>query len=304
MKKIIASLLIGIMLFGLCACGKKDTATVSDAPKAGTLTYLSADEEQISEEVVNKVIAASTMAEDRPKIESVFYDSLTSMQMALEKGAITSIIIGRNVANYMVNHDKYVKIEDNQSGELNGYAFLLTDKNGELCNKLSDAIVTLKANGKLAELEQTYIKDVIAGSDIPKIEMPNFDGADTITVAVTGDLPPMDYVAEDGSAAGFNTALLAAVAEELQINIQIIQIDSGARSMALSTGKADVCFWARATFDEDAISEEITNDEDPLGVPFDDMSKVSYATYDKPDGTIMSEIYYMEDVVSVVLNND
>ena len=36
-----------------------------------------------------------------------------------------------------------------------------------------------------------------------------FDDADTITVALNGYLPPIDYVDEAGNPAGFNVAVLA-----------------------------------------------------------------------------------------------
>ena len=68
-------------------------------------------------------------------------------------------------------------------------------------------------------------------------------GGTTLRVAVTGDLPPIDYVAEDGRPAGFNTALLAEIGRRLKVNVEIKIIESSARTMALVSGAADVIFW-------------------------------------------------------------
>ena len=78
---------------------------------------------------------------------------------------------------------------------------------------------------------------------------------------MTGDLPPLDYVSEDGSPAGFNTAILAEIAKRLGKNIEVVDIDSGARAAALSSGQIDVIFWV-----------------------------------DKPEGVELSEPYFKDDV--------
>ena len=76
-------------------------------------------------------------------------------------------------------------------------------------------------------------------------------GADTIKVAVTGDLPPIDFVLADGRPAGFNTAVLAEIGKRLRLNIELLNIDSGARAAALASGRADVIFWVQVYKDSD-----------------------------------------------------
>ena len=57
------------------------------------------------------------------------------------------------------------------------------------------------------------------------------------------DLPPIDYVAADGKAAGFNTALLAEIAKRLKINIKTVYVNTASRTASLSSGRSDVVFW-------------------------------------------------------------
>ena len=70
---------------------------------------------------------------------------------------------------------------------------------------------------------QAIIARYMAVNGAPEsIPFETFEGAETIRVAVTGDLPPIDYVAADGKAAGFNTALLAEIAKRLKDSITLI----------------------------------------------------------------------------------
>ena len=71
----------------------------------------------------------------------------------------------------------------------------------------------------------------------------HFDGARTIRVAITGDLPPVDFIAEDGTAAGYNVAVLSEIGKLLKVNISLLNVNAGARTAALVSGRADVVFW-------------------------------------------------------------
>ena len=70
--------------------------------------------------------------------------------------------------------------------------------------------------------------------------------SDYISIGVTGDVPPMDFVASNGKAAGFNIALLTEIANRAQVNFEIVQIETGARAMALSSNKVDAVFWTKS----------------------------------------------------------
>ncbi|MBQ9497496.1 MAG: transporter substrate-binding domain-containing protein, partial [Selenomonadaceae bacterium] len=118
-----------------------------------------------------------------------------------------------------------------------------------------------------------YIVNVDKGQVPPAVEIPMTDGADTIKVGVTGDLPPLDYVSADGKASGFNTALLAEIAKRSGKNVEIVDIDSGARAAALSSKQIDVVFW--------------------VTVPT--LEKVP-ADLDKPEGVELSNPYFKDSV--------
>ncbi len=132
----------------------------------------------------------------------------------------------------------------------------------------------MKNDGTLDNLKKIYITDLKADTELKAVEFEKIDGADTLTVAVTGDLSPFDYVSADGKAAGFNTAVLAELGKRLQKNINIIQIESGARAATLTSKKADMVFWTFIPADE-IVSANI--------LPAD---------LDKPEGIELSTPYY------------
>ena len=124
------------------------------------------------------------------------------------------------------------------------FSMMTMDSNKEVFDILNNAIVEMKADGTLDSLIENELKSYI-NSDSEAKDLPKFDGARTIKIGVTGDVPPMDFVAANGKAAGFNIALLTEIANRAQVNIEIVQIESGARPMALSSGKVDVVFWTK-----------------------------------------------------------
>ena len=109
--------------------------------------------------------------------------------------------------------------------------------------------------------------------------MPHIDGADTIKVAVTGDLPPLDLVLANGKPAGFNTALLAEMGKRLNKNIEIFDIEGDARASALTSGRADVIFWAI--------------------VPVDDSRPKDI---DTPEGAVLTEPYFTDKITHLKSN--
>ena len=107
----------------------------------------------------------------------------------------------------------------------------------------NEALKAMDADGTLGLLQKKYIAD--AGKNAPEaVKFEDFGkDAKTIKAAVTGDLPPIDYVGADGVPAGFNTAILSEIAKRLKINVELVSIESAARAASLASGRSDVVFW-------------------------------------------------------------
>lgn len=187
-----------------------------------------------------------------------------------------------------------------------GFSFLTTEQNVALRDELDQAIDQMKEDGTLDKLIQTYITDAAATDPAP-VEFTKTDG-ETLRVAVTGSLPPMDYVSADGTPAGFNTAVLAELGKRMNKNFELVQVDSIGRAAALSSGQVDLVFWtngadsraddARLTDEEFAKQKE--KDEKELTTEQFELIKnigggIDYQkaqSKDLPEGTIMTQPYY------------
>ena len=239
MKKILAIILAGLMLISLVACGgKKDDVNVM---KFGVIEGSGLD--TVDNSVHNAHMKETYGSSVEAPLARVNYDNLSTALMDLESGKIKGIGIEKSTAEYIAAHnDKVIVDVYNQT---TNFSMMTMENNKEVFDILDNAIKEIKADGTLDALVENELKAYIESDPVAK-DLPTFEGAKTIKIGVTGDLPPMDYVASNGKAAGFNIALLTEIANRAQVNIELVQIESGARPMALSSDKVDAVFWTKS----------------------------------------------------------
>ena len=282
MKKIFALLMIcSLILMTGCGGGGEEKKSADDAAKVklGMITRLNASEENFGE-FMKKV--EETLNVKISSHKPVFFDSLNQMQMALQSKQIDEMSTYRSVARYMIaKAPRYQVLKDHSLEFVDSFCFALRDDEKDLKDSLNKVITEMTSDGTLDRLTKEYITDISTDKEPPIVELPHFDNAQTIKVAVTGDLPPLDYVNADGKPAGFNTAVLAEIGHRMLKNIELVQIDSGARASALTSGQVDVVFWAI--------------------VP---VSEIIPADTDKPSGIILTEPYYRDKVVHMIFKDE
>ena len=72
------------------------------------------------------------------------------------------------------------------------------------------------------------------GNDsIAAVRFTEFPGPETLRVAVTGDMPPIDYLGADGEPAGYNTAIIAELGRCFKVSIKPVHVDTAERTAAL-----------------------------------------------------------------------
>lgn len=260
MKKFITALLL-VMLF----------AGISSAEVVGIISKANSSQENFTEKVAlrndsSHITLAALFAEGVSERSYRFYDSFSLLQLALSKGDVDSIVLPELVGEYMLKHsDQY---------NLHGYiitkfplnlAFGFTEEKAALRDKFNEAITAMLNDGTLGLIVKDYLTGPNADNP-PAIKLEHFDDAETINAAITGDIPPIDYVAADGTPAGYNAAFLAELGRRLHVNINFLNVDTGARVAALKSGRADVVFWFEIDSDRGAL--------------------------DSPEGIILSVPYY------------
>ena len=216
-----------------------------------------------------------------------FYDSLLAMQMALKARKIDEIVLPEPVVMYLtaINPKDY-EIQFSLNMMPSTISFGFKAGNTALKKDFDTAIKAMKQDGTLMTIEDKFIKNI--GTNEPEeVKLTEFKGSKPIRVAVTGDLPPIDYIASDGRATGYNTAILAEIGRRLKRNIRVISVEAGGRSAALASGRADVVFWYRNT---EGIKTPKKLGKNLKGVMVDSSS----------GGVILSEPYYEWDTDLVV----
>lgn len=337
MKKIISISLVLMLLLGILAVPAMAEENV------GVLSYLglSAEEDEtlrvsIRQPLIKLLYLHGVLINDgnagsgsAPTLN--YYDSLNALLMALQSGQLNEIKVPYYTAKYLCSTNDDLKIFEEYHPEKatgaaeyalsmlsDGYSFMLKDDNTELRDEFNAQIAAVKEDGTLQKLVDEHILKVAENGEPVAVSFKKFEG-DPIRIGVTGDLPPMDYVAPDGSFAGFNTAVLAEIGKRLQKNIELVQVDSVGRALALSEGVVDVVFWTRtvpeslmenlATHEklEDSIArvqDTITDEEKAI---LDKMESPDHETVDKldardmPAGTIVTQPYFSDFPVLVTL---
>ena len=275
LKKIFALMLAAIFtaaIFTGCGEEKKDSNVI----KIGMLEHLNASEIEFNGFMKS---IAETFALNMPAHEVTYFTNSNSMVMALQSGQIDEISTYKPIADYLSARYPKIEILEGHTLEfIDAFCFALRADDKELIQAANNAIAEMRNDGTLDKLTKEYINEVKGDSNAVAIAFDNFEGADTINIAVTGDLPPLDMISADGNPAGFNTAVLAELGKRLQKNINIVQVDSAARAAALTSGQADIVFWAI--------------------VP---VSEIIPANADKPDGIELTSPYYRGRIVHIGL---
>ncbi|MBQ7150738.1 MAG: transporter substrate-binding domain-containing protein [Synergistaceae bacterium] len=259
MKKFLSVVLVLLLMAGTSYGLEKKVI------KLGLLSKLNTTEEQFME------TWRKTFAPKNENLEIVikFYDNLNAMQMALNVNDINEMILPDFTADYVMNMDKSYRSSLVLRSKGMGLAFGFSAENKHLQMQFNEALTALISDWTLSALEGIYIAS--PGMTEPEpIEFRNFEGAEEIRIAVTGDLPPIDYIAADGRPAGFSTAVLSEIGRYLKKNIKLINIEAGARTAALTSGRVDVVFWYEI---------DTTKEVQP----------------DVPEGIILSQPYYEWD---------
>lgn len=269
------SCILTATIFSGCGEENKSEPTV----KIGMLQQLNASEQEFNG-FMKKISEAFSL--NMSAHEVTFFNNLNSMQMALESGQIEEISTYKCVADYLGARNPKIEILEGHTMEfIDAFCFALRAEDIALKDAVNNAVTEMRNDGTLDKLTEEYISNIKDNAIPQVISFETFDGAETINVAITGDLPPLDFIGADGKPAGFNTAVLAELGKRLQKNTQVIQVDSASRAAALTSGQADIVFWAI--------------------VP---VSEIIPANADKPDGIELTSPYYRGKIVHVGLKKD
>lgn len=175
----------------------------------------------------------------------VIFDNMTDMLMALRAGRIDRLNVGIHTAQYIAAHNKDLALIDHHHNPILGLSLAMRTEDKPKILAVNLAINDMKSDGTL---ERLIRENVLVSGEPVAVEFPVIEGGDVMKVAVTGDLPPIDYFDPAGRPAGFNTAFLAELSRRTGRNIELVSVSAGARQSAISSGRVDAVLWTRNVY--------------------------------------------------------
>ena len=264
MKKIVYALLLAVIMQG-CAFG-----AAKNAAKVGFLSRLNVSEEEFAKIVQDSrnMRGWHVNSSRHNKFGVKFYDSLAIMQMAMNRREMDELALPEVVAEYLLANNRDLEACCVARTDVSiGLALGFRKDDAALAARFDEALQAMKDDWTLSKLHKEYINN---RGKIPPVKFDTFKGAKTIRVAVTGDMPPIDYIDAAGNPSGFNAAFLAELGRHLRMNMKLVNTETGARTAALVSGRVDVVLWYETSQDRSW-------------------------NVDAPDGVLLSKPYYSWD---------
>ena len=216
MKRLLGILLALVMLLACAGCGGGDKPAEKPAApakneqtaesKIGALMPIGLDEEGYKRWTKDIAEVEGQTAYETPN-KVTFFNNMNEMIMALKGKQIDRFAAPGRVGAYIVAHNDDLKLIDNNLKPILGYSMAMQEKSQAQIDEINNAITAMKDDGTLDKLIKTHITE-LAGDDPVATDIPKIEGAETLKVAVTGDMPALDVILPDGKPAGFNVATL------------------------------------------------------------------------------------------------
>lgn len=288
MKRLLGILLTIIALVACAGCGgdgdkpaeqPKQESAQPKSDKVGALMPIGLDEEGYKRWTQDIAQVEGQPAAYTTPSTVVFFNDLNSMLAALKSNQIGRFGTSYRVAEYIAARNDDVEIINYNLKPILGYSMAMNEKDSAQIDEINNAITAMKKDGTLAKLIDENITNL--KGDPVAVDLPKINGASTLKVAVTGDMPGMDCILADGTPAGFNVAFLSELSKRINKNFELVSINSNARGAALSSGQVDALFWVVGTYDQDGNA---------LPYPLDSMK-----------GVAISLPYMMDSRVGVTL---
>ncbi len=157
---------------------------------------------------------------------------------ALKQNKVDCVIIDDLPAQAFVEKNPELSILDEEF-VIEDYAICISKKNTDLRDKINEALSTLQKDGTLADIMANYIGDDTKGT-LPYKEKEGLTRENgTLTMATNVAFPPYEYY-ENGEAVGIDIDVARAIADILNMELVVSDMEFDSIIVAVQSGKADV----------------------------------------------------------------
>lgn len=174
-------------------------------------------------------------------------ENVDGLLYELKSGRADVICCPDVMAEYLLRREEGLKRleapEDTSNGVEGGgrlsFAMAMRPADGALCEELNAVISELDEDGTLKALTVAYVE---ADEPMECYEKKNASGKKTLYVGVTGTVPPLDRVDEDGVPCGFSVAFLEELGKRTGYRFETVLIEPEDSFIVLNSGKVDLLF--------------------------------------------------------------
>ena len=238
MKKIVVTLLAGVMALGLVACGgSSDKATGSKVPANTVNSVDDLPGKTIGVQLgTTGDIYASDYEAEGSTIER--YNKGADAIQSLKQGKVDCVIIDAQPALAFVEKNPELKILEEEFA-LEEYAICISKENPELTAKINDALAQLQEDGTLTSIIMNYIGDDTKGT-MPYESPADVDRSNgTLVMATNAAFEPYEYY-ENQKIVGIDADMAQAVCDVLGMELKIEDMEFDSIINAVTSGKADI----------------------------------------------------------------
>lgn len=194
-------------------------------------------------------IYAEDFVAENPGTEVIRYNKGADAVQALKQQKIDAVLIDEQPALAFVEKNNELTISDEEFA-VEEYAIGIAKENTELLYQINDALEAIKVNGTMDEIVANYIGDEKGEHPYESPEGLTL-GNGTLTMATNVAFPPYEYY-EDKTAVGIDIDMMQAIADYLNMDLVVSDMEFDSVIMAVQSGKADVAA-AGLTVTEDRL---------------------------------------------------
>lgn len=194
-------------------------------------------------------IYAEDFVSENPGTEVIRYNKGADAVQALKQQKIDAVLIDEQPALAFVEKNNELTIADEEFA-VEEYAIGIAKENTELLYQINDALEAIKVNGTMDEIVANYIGDEKGEHPYESPEGLT-RGNGTLTMATNVAFPPYEYY-EDKTAVGIDIDMMQAIADYLNMDLVVSDMEFDSVIMAVQSGKADVAA-AGLTVTEDRL---------------------------------------------------
>ncbi len=179
-------------------------------------------------------------------VEFQYFDDLSSQLLALQAGTVDAVINDLPVVNLAAARQPDLAVFSEIVAE-DSYGLGL-QKDSPLTDPISAIIERFQADGTLDALEKEWMgaDDSAKAVDVGEYDAPN----GVLRYAHDSTMEPMSYVGDDGSSMGYEVELVALIARELGMELEITQGNFSGIMAMLQSGMVDIISSSISITDE------------------------------------------------------